>query len=114
MARTWFRLSMLAAIGALAFGVLALHAAPATADDGDEVSVALIEARVAKPTTVRAEPAPTAAGVTSLDVDEAIYVMGHITDKDAVMWYQIATLDGTPIGWLPSSEVVLVTAGESD
>ena len=113
MARTWVRLSMVLAVGALTLGAVALHTPPAAADDGDEVAVALMEARVVSPASVRAEPVATASVVTSLGVEDAIYVIAHITDKDGVMWYQIAALNATPIGWLTASVVSLITAGES-
>jgi hypothetical protein len=98
----------------LTLGALALHTTPATADDGDGATIALTEARVAKPATVRAEPPASAAGVTSLGVDDAVYVITRITDKDGVTWYQIAMLDAAPIGWLPADEVLLVIADEND
>ena len=114
MTRTWFRLSMVFAAGALTLGALVLHAAPAAADDGDEVTAALMEARVLMPATARAEPTATAAVVASFGVDDTVYVVTHITDKDGVAWYQVAMLDAVPIGWLPASEVSLVTVGETE
>jgi hypothetical protein len=47
-------------------------------------------------------------------VDDAVYVITRITDKDGVTWYQIAMLDAAPIGWLPADEVLLVIADEND
>jgi hypothetical protein len=114
MTRTRFRLLMVFAVGALTLGALARHAAPAVAEDGDDVTTAMMEARVVKPATARAEPVATAAVVASFGVDETIYVVAHVTDKDGMTWYQVAMLDAVPIGWLPASEVSLVSAGETD
>lgn len=93
-----------------AFSAFALRAIPARADPPPDCASGLLvtDAMVLVPSQTYAQPDAMSATVTSLNLNEGVYVIDHST-VSGVLWYDLALGDGTRIGWTPAADLQVIS-----